>query len=157
MSTKFSLESTAVSDWKFLAEGGANLVLSYTGSLPHLQGRLLRLRKKKIDASEVHAIPNHVDVRFGTDIITPLMGKDQVVEMVLIDAPRNWLQEMKDHLKLTDARTSARTEVDGIDEAAGVAVLAEDLVHGRGVIAFEIKVSESSTVSLVPCTLTPRR
>lgn len=146
MTSRLALNSTNVTDWRFLAEGGANLVLSYAGPVPELQGKLLRLRKKKNDPSASHAIPDEVDVRFGTEIIRPLLGTEQVVEMELLDASQAWLKEMKSYLGRTGARSAARVSVDDVDEGAAVAVLAEDLVQGRNVVAFEIKVRNEPRV-----------
>jgi hypothetical protein len=139
-----SLETTSVSDWRYTAEGGANLVLSYTGPPSAFSGKLLRLRKKKKLPGDV-AIPEDVGIVFGEQVITPLLGAARVVKMEKVEIVTDWLREIKRMLSESGVRPKAREDEDEVDEEKGVVVLAEDLVHGEGVLAIEIKVSSSGS------------
>jgi inositol-pentakisphosphate 2-kinase len=140
-----ALESTTPRDWSYTAEGGANLVLSFVGARGLFTGKLLRLRKKKL-AHATGSIPDEVDVEFGRRIVTPLLGQEQVVEMERIAVSKQWLVDLKRALDSSEARPAHRAAEDEVDEDAGVVVLAEDLVHGEGVLAIEIKVRSSHCI-----------
>lgn len=141
-----ALESTTPRDWSYTAEGGANLVLSFVGARGPFTGKLLRLRKKKL-AHAAGLIPDEVDVEFGRRIVTPLLGEAQVVEMERVAVSRKWLVDLKVALDGSEARPAHRAAEDEVDENAGVVVLAEDLVHGKGVLAIEIKVRQMIIIS----------
>lgn len=133
------LDSTNPLDWQYLAEGGANLVLSYSGSQPAYKGRVLRLRKRK----KLHhtTTAGEADIDFAKEIVEPLLGKDQVTEMELVQLDRGWLQEMHEILVKRKSRPREREDEDEIDSESRFGVIAEDLVGGKRTIAFEIKVS----------------
>ncbi|ORY79753.1 inositol-pentakisphosphate 2-kinase [Leucosporidium creatinivorum] len=133
-----ALESTSPHDWRYTAEGGANLVLSFVGARGPFTGKLLRLRKKKL-AYATGLIPDEVDVEFGRRIIKPLLGEEQIVDMERVAVSKGWLVALKAALSGSEARPAHRAAEDEVDEDAGVVVLAEDLVHGEGVMAIEIK------------------
>lgn len=137
-----ALESTAPRDWTYTAEGGANLVLSFAGGRGPFTGKLLRLRKKKL-AHASGFISDEVDDEFGRRIVQPLLGEEQVVDMERVAVSREWLVALKVALDTSEARPAHRAAEDEVDEDAGVVVLAEDLVHGEGVLAIEIKVRRS--------------
>lgn len=145
------LESTAPSDWRYTAEGGANLVLSFVGPRGPYTGKLLRLRKRKLSHA-AGTIPDDVDVEFGRQIIQPLLGREQVVEMERLEVSRDWLAALKQGLATSGARPAHREAEDEVDEQSGVVVLAEDLIHGQGVLAIEIKVRRPrSNLSRILC------
>lgn len=122
-------------------------MLSFIGAPGPLTGKLLRLRKKKL-AHAAGFIPDEVDVEFGSRIVTPLLGEEQVVEMERIAVSREWLVGLKAALDSSEARPAHRAAEDEVDEDAGFVVLAEDLVHGEGVLAIEIKVRHSLCIRL---------
>ncbi|KAK4706171.1 hypothetical protein P7C70_g28, partial [Phenoliferia sp. Uapishka_3] len=134
--------ATAPSDWSYIAEGGANLVLSYSGPPSILCGSAIRLRKRQIsqDGANDASGSQGIDVRFGTEIILPLLGAEQVVRMEVVPVDRNFLVGIRDHLGSSGDRPQKRTEVDEVDVEAGYVVLTEDLVSGEAVLAVEIKV-----------------
>lgn len=148
-----ALETTSPLDWRYTAEGGANLVLSFVGPRGPFTGKLLRLRKHKL-AHATGFIPDEVDVEFGQRIIRPLLGDEQVVAMDRMAVSTEWLTALKHELDDAGVRPALRQLEDEVDERAGLVVLAEDLVHGEGVLAVEIKVSvrvqeDSSDISLI--------
>lgn len=148
-----SVDATSPTDWRYTAEGGANLVLSYAGPPSSFySGRLLRLRKRKLQASSTsytETIHDEVDIVFGSDVVKPLLGADQVVESQLVSVSRQWLQTINDELVRNNLRPASRSAVDEIDTNAGVAVLGEDLIHGQNVLAVEIKVRSCACCALL--------
>ncbi|KDE07020.1 hypothetical protein MVLG_02755 [Microbotryum lychnidis-dioicae p1A1 Lamole] len=147
MTENICLESTSTSqagpnqDWRYAAEGGANLVMSYIGQDSRLQGKLLRLRKRKRCASQVggSAIPSEVQVEFGERIITPLLGSDFVVEARTHEVNVRWLSNMAMALEESGVRPAHRSREDEIDDQVGMVVLADDMLYGDDVLTVEIK------------------
>lgn len=134
------LTTTEPSDWSYAAEGGANLVLSYAGpSSSLLTGKAIRLRKRKIGPA-VDGPAGEVDIRFAQEVVLPLLGVEHVVRMERVDVEPAFLQGIKDALEERGARPIGRRELDEVDVAAECVVLTDDLVHGEGVLAIEIKV-----------------
>ncbi|GAA5896214.1 hypothetical protein JCM5296_007263 [Sporobolomyces johnsonii] len=134
------LSSTSPSDWRYTAEGGANLVLSYVGPPSPFCGRILRLSKRKKDTTpDSDAVPGDVGVEFGRSIVEPLLGRQQIVEMELVVLERDWTRRMVRRLQEAKVRPAQREVEDEVDVEAQVAVVAEDLVGGRGALAVEIK------------------
>ncbi|KPV76087.1 uncharacterized protein RHOBADRAFT_53078 [Rhodotorula graminis WP1] len=114
------LSSTAADhDWRYTAEGGANLVLSFSGThTSPFAHHVLRLRKRKLTPTTRRAddaVPSDVDVDFGASVVAPLLGPTSVVDMRKVELERPWLDELVRALR------------------------EEDLVAGDGVLAVEIK------------------
>ncbi|GAA5883389.1 hypothetical protein JCM16303_006725 [Sporobolomyces ruberrimus] len=133
------LSATSPEDWRYLAEGGANLVLSYSPSDPSSEpsqyfGNVLRLRKRKKGGA---ALGGEADIEFGESIIQPLLDNVVHVERVAID--RVWLEQLGAVLEARKSRPHERREKDEIDLKSEFGFVAEDLVGGKGVLAFEIK------------------
>ena len=136
------LSSTRPQDWRYLAEGGANLVLSLNSldvDSPYA-GKVLRLRKRKKGGP---ALGGQADVEFNELIIQPLLNQSLALERVKVE--QEWLQEMEKVLEDRGSRPGERKEQDEIDLESRFAVVAEDLVGGEGgsIVAFEIKVSSN--------------
>jgi inositol-pentakisphosphate 2-kinase len=141
MSTLPPLSSTSPRDWRYVAEGGANLVLSHSSTSDtesRYSGKVVRLRKCKKGGP---ALGGEADVEFNDFIIKPLLN--QVAEMEKVQVEREWLQEIQNVLEERQSRPKERSNKDEIDLESKFAVVAEDLVGGEGVVAFEIKVSFS--------------
>lgn len=132
------LATTRVEDWKYTAEGGANLVLSYTGDCPDFTDKVLRLRKVKRDGKDE---AGQADLEFSKEIIEPLLGKDQVVEMKQVDLDHTWLQRVAESIEERETRPRERKAEGGIDVDAKFGLTAQDLVGRPGTLTFEIKVS----------------
>ncbi|GAA5835759.1 hypothetical protein JCM9279_004639 [Rhodotorula babjevae] len=143
MASSLSLSSLSPLDWRYTAEGGANLVLSFVGPpTSPFAHRVLRLRKRKLGATRrgaAEAVPSEVEVDFGARVVAPLLGHDSVVDMRKVELERPWLDEVVRKMREDGCRPSEREEEDEVDLDAPVGVLAEDLVAGDGVIAVEIK------------------
>ncbi|GAA5914095.1 hypothetical protein JCM8208_005138 [Rhodotorula glutinis] len=137
------ISSTAPLDWRYTAEGGANLVLSFAGpSSSPFAYHVLRLRKRKLGAMSRgadEAVPSEVEVDFGARVVAPLLGPSNVVDMRKVELERPGLEELVRAVREGGCRPSEREQEDEVDLDAPVGVLAEDLVAGEGVIAVEIK------------------
>ncbi|GAA5953892.1 hypothetical protein JCM3765_000681 [Sporobolomyces pararoseus] len=136
MSRLPSLSSTRPREWSYLAEGGANLVLSFNSNSidsPYF-GKVLRLRKRQKGGS---ALGGQADVEFNELIIKPLLNQSLALERVPIE--RGWMEEIEKVLEDRGSRPQERKEKDEIDLESEFAVIAEDLGGGESVLAFEIK------------------
>lgn len=138
------LSSTSPRDWRYTAEGGANLVLSFVGPLSSpFTGHILRLRKRKIGAAPRgvdEVVPSEVEVDFGERVVAPLLGRNSVVDMHKVELERPWLEGLVRRLRDDGSRPAGREAEDEVDLDAPVGVLAEDLIAGEGVASVEIKV-----------------
>ena len=135
-----AVSASAPADWAYTAEGGANVVLSYAGPPSFLTGSAIRLRKCKHSHAPHSAAPDEIDVRFGHEVVAPLLGAAQVVRMELVPVERAFLLGLRDCLKQRNSRPAKRTAEDDVDLEARCVVLTDDLVHGKDVLAVEIKV-----------------
>ncbi|KAI5475026.1 inositol-pentakisphosphate 2-kinase [Pseudohyphozyma bogoriensis] len=145
-----ALLASSPSDWTYTSEGGANLVLAYTGpSSPHLSGKVLRLRKSKLvlDHRGEHTV-GEADLRFSEEVVGRLLGKEFMVGMEKVKVDRKWMESMGGWLRESRARPVERAEVDEVDVNAEEVVLAEDLVGGEGTLAIEIKATHLSPTTL---------
>ncbi|GAA5829716.1 hypothetical protein JCM11251_000258 [Rhodosporidiobolus azoricus] len=137
------LSTTSPLDWRYTAEGGANLVLSFAGAISSsYTGRALRLRKRKKRATrgeEGEAIPSEVGIEFGAAVVEPLLGGDQLPAMEIVPLELAWLDALVQRLKEEKARPPEREEEDEVDQEVKQAVVGEDLISGKGVLAVEIK------------------
>lgn len=128
-----SLADVPVSSWSYIAEGGANLVVGYTGSDPAFRGRVLRLRKVANESftPSISSQLQDPSVRFTDAVVIPLLPVDATPALVSIQVPsQQWLQDLAQHIQ--PFRPVKRTQVDRIDLDRKYAVLAEDLVGAAG-------------------------
>jgi inositol-pentakisphosphate 2-kinase len=141
---------THPSDWKYVSEGGATVVLSYIGpSRIPFDGKVLRLRKSKRQHSEVvdplitfrgsrlHEELDDPAVDFQLKCMARLIPPEHLpkLETVLLDG--HWLKELA--LLQDPHRPQSRRVEDGIDLTRKNGVLATDLVGGNE-LSVEIKV-----------------
>ena len=146
-----TLDEHAVTDWRYVAEGGANLVVAYTGQQdPLLRNTVLRLRKvnhdyvKPADMTYLHE--EDASVAFTDRVVIPLLeGGERAVanatpRLASLPVSREWLERMEEHIE--PARPATRSVVDSIDVERSYVVLAENLVgiEGDDEISVEIKV-----------------
>ncbi|BGP14111.1 hypothetical protein JCM10213_002409 [Rhodosporidiobolus nylandii] len=137
------LSSTSPSSWIYTAEGGANLVLSFSGTPDSpFVGRALRLRKRKRPSRELRQgdeVHGESGVEFGRSVVERLLGREQLPEMETVELEREWVEELAQRLREEKVRPPEREKEDEVDVEAGEAVVVEDLVGGTGVLAVEIK------------------
>ena len=74
-------------DWKYRAEGNANVVFGYEGSLPHLQQKVLRVRKKPMSDTPPGDMAS--EQLFATTVIGPLVG-DQFIPQAVSQQRGAW-------------------------------------------------------------------
>lgn len=142
---------TSPADWKYIAEGGATLVLSYDGSPnPKFTGTVLRLRKADIhvvfeDAPQFWSEPEDPIIQFQDEVIERLLLPENLPRLQRVDVERPWLEQIADRIE--EQRPAKRREKDKIDLSRHKAVLATDLVGGKG-WAVEIKVNHHCIATL---------
>ena len=156
------IADTLPQDWKYVSEGGATIVFSYTGPPnPRFDETVLRLRKSTVPALAAPTLPSHASDLDGSTwvpdagLVTPedepddpmieyqqkcmerLIPREHLprLESVRVDGP--WLEALAALHEL--ARPVDRREKDQIDVLRRKGVLATDLVGGEG-LAVEIKV-----------------
>lgn len=142
--------STVPSDWALIAEGGANLVLSYSGSDASFSSLVLRVRKRKLHAvSEAEDDDEDPAVAFNEQVVDKLMpGLSASLWNASVDEP--FLQALA--AQVEPHRRPTRREEDELDTKRTRVVLAEDLVSpripGERVLTVEIKVCSSTVFEL---------
>ena len=137
MDTIPAAADTQPSHWKYVSEGGATIVFSYTGPAnPQFDGTVLRLRK----ASRTTGLADDaVDpiVEFQKRCTSRLISPIHLPRLQSASLEKDWMQRM---IALhDDLRPAERRTKDYIDPARSKGVLATDLVGGNWV-AVEIKV-----------------
>ena len=163
MTSLLSIVNTSPQDWKYVAEGGANIIFSYNGGAhpdPHFNGMILRLRKttflqRDITQDSTCAVtsalsgfpsvnrPNDTDepddqmIEFQRKVIGRLIPPEYLPQLTPIRVERAWLQDLAN---LCDSvRPSHRRQNDHIDVTKTKAVLVTDLI-GSNALVVEIKV-----------------
>src|ERR1700761_5571270 len=136
-----SVTSTLVTHWKYLNEGGASLVLAYTGpSDIRFDNSILRLRKSPIHPSTPHQpIPTPADdptVVFQAHVISPLLNSRYLPTLHIVALGPLWLSELA--RSIHDLRPKTRSDADQIDLTRASGVLATNVIGTTG-IAVEIK------------------
>jgi inositol-pentakisphosphate 2-kinase len=150
--TSHSPSQTDISDWKYVSEGGATIVFSYIGA-PHptFTGTVLRVRKVPIKQKAIpgkggdEEEPDDPSIDFQnrvTSLVIPAIHLP-VMESVRVD--REWLEKLSAFVD--GKRPEARRLKDTIDIGRKKAVIATDLVGGKG-WAVEIKASDTSSCFL---------
>jgi inositol-pentakisphosphate 2-kinase len=152
---------TSPSDWKYVAEGGSTVVLSYQGPPNSTFNRtVLRLRKGPLhpipddeggildvgkDPNIFYQEPDDPIVVFQKEVIERLVPNDALPVLQDISVENRWLAELT--ALVEDNRPQARRAKDRIDITRQKAVLATDLIGGEG-WCIEIKVCRSSLWSI---------
>ena len=136
------LSEHSCSDWKYVAEGGANLVVAYTGAEPRLVNTVLRVRKRALEAQRHEGrlvTEEDASVAFTDRIIVPLLGPGGTPTLTSLRATKDWLQDLANHIQAS--RPPARRAADAIDTDRTYVVLTDNLLR-EDVLGVEIKVRE---------------
>lgn len=142
------------SDWSYVAEGGANLLLRYVGSTSsQLTGKLLRLRKRRrispgiVDGGKgmEGGIRVEESLHFVRGVALNLLGEEFGVETNVVEIGAGFIDRIQKALEKRNVRPKERILKDQLDEREGVGVLVDDLIGASG-LAIEIKVSSEPTV-----------
>ncbi|KAG8833376.1 Inositol-pentakisphosphate 2-kinase [Serendipita sp. 399] len=135
--------TTEVTDWAYISEGGATMVFSYVGQKhPVFTRRVLRVRKIALGHSDTKnddqrdEEPDDPSIAFQNSVIALLLPSSHLPKLESVHVNRQWLSKMALYAK--DKRPDIRKLKDDIDLSREKAVLATDLVGGRG-WAVEIK------------------
>jgi inositol-pentakisphosphate 2-kinase len=130
---------TPPADWKYVNEGGATIVLAYTGANQVFSGTALRLRKTPIDALPVLLEEEADDpsVAFQSRVTSRLLPAQNLPRLEIVQVTRKWLEELG--VLVESDRPTHRRDHDRIDYRRSKGVLATNLV-GPGVLTVEIKV-----------------
>ena len=143
--SQINLDNFRASDWKYVAEGGANLVVAYNRSDSSLVNTVLRVRKRALDAQRNSSRINteeDASVAFTDRVILPLLGPNGTPTLTSLRASKAWLQDLSAHIE--PSRPPARQMVDEIDTDRAYVVLTDNLLR-EGVLGVEIKVREPCT------------
>lgn len=137
---------THQSDWKYVSEGGATIVLSYIGpSRIPFDGKVLRLRKSKRQHPEVvdqlrdsrlDEAPDDPTVDFQSKCMARLIPPEHLPDLETVLLDDHWLEQLA--LLQDPHRPQSRREEDGIDFTRKKGVLATDLIGGNE-LSVEIK------------------
>lgn len=153
--TNITVTTTSPKDWKYVSEGGATIVFSFTGDTvlhPSFKGMVLRLRKisRGIPTAGTETCPQDLQegdkdevqmIAFHRKIIARLIPLENLPLLASVCVDRAWLQALADLRE--PERPEDRRRTDGIDLDSRGAIMATDLVGGAGIVA-EIKASFTS-------------
>jgi len=139
--SSLDITNVRVQDWRYVSEGGATIVLSYTGSDPQISRKVLRLRKRLLGpdrATDHHPDSDDVStLEFQNRVVARLVPTEFLPELEYVSVDRPWLEEMASFCE--QSRPLGRREKDVIDVTQRRAILATDLVGGVPLV-IEIKV-----------------
>lgn len=169
----------APTDWHYLAEGGANLVLSYRGPAEnsHLLGRVLRLRKRPRPRASTQQKQQQQPLFDGATegqdpavflyrtAVSKLFNPpdEAVARLQEVVLPAHFLERGQPVWALS--RPQGRTADDELDLSRKTAVLAESMVQSElaavdtslDILAVEIKVWQGIDRSVACCLSTNAR
>jgi inositol-pentakisphosphate 2-kinase len=141
VSALVDVSATEPEDWTYVAEGGASLVVRYSGTPnPTFTGRVLRIRKCPLGAAVSTTLADGIEqeiIHFQGDIVTRLLPSGSVPLLVLALVEPPWLDALAKRVE--GERPLARQAIDRIDSSRSYAILAPNLIDPAG-ISVEIKV-----------------
>ena len=141
-------QNTRPLEWKYLAQGGANIVLAYDGAPPQPQfdDKLLRVRKVNAHRSSAELggmEEDLLELGFGGEVVAPLLGDEFVPLVESHTVGREWLEEMRELLSRSEAAAGDRAAGAEVNVEADRVQLTDDLTSGHKTLAIEIKVSRT--------------
>ncbi|KAJ6531190.1 inositol-pentakisphosphate 2-kinase [Mycena capillaripes] len=138
-----NLTDTLPTDWAYISEGGANIVLAYKGPPnPLFDGNVLRVRKRALadgdseNGSTAEEFPTIEYQEKCLERLIPPLHLPRLRPIAVGAGTGPWLEALARHCEAH--RSDERREKDRIDEKRPRGLLATGLVGGQG-IAVEIK------------------
>ena len=133
-----SLSQTSPSEWKYISEGAATVVLSYNGP-PHpiFTGKVLRLRKVSRQGPR-HPLSDDNPVAFQQTVISHLLDPSYLPDLQTIPLQSDWVEALSIYHE--SFRPQERRSISVIDCSRKTGVLALDLIGGLS-CAVEVKVN----------------
>lgn len=130
--------STATSSdhWRYLSEGGATIVFSYSGPDERFHDVVLRISKGGHFGSrttEDEALDT--SIMFQSEIISRLVPHEYLLDIAMVSIRRSWLEA----LSVLSASSRPASRADSINTSQTRALLVPNLVSSP--ISVEIKVS----------------
>jgi inositol-pentakisphosphate 2-kinase len=145
-----------VSDWHYVAEGGANVVFGYHGSSPSYRNRALRIPKSRHYGSDDVAAVSELSVLWRDELLPRLLPKAFLPDVKPVGLNGNWVADLLHDLG--GSRPDFRSEIDlsafRNSEEQVHATLMDDLRTSssdvsHAVLAIEIKVGKSTSAELL--------
>lgn len=135
-----ALPALSHEDWSFVAEGGANIVLSYRGRDPALAGKCLRLRKRRpFDDQAAGGTSEDPSLSYRACVVEPLLGSQHLPQTEPVRLAPSFVKAVQE--RIAPLRSETRRLEGDLDASQSGALLVEDLVAGGAdVLTFEIKV-----------------
>lgn len=130
---------TQPTEWVYIAQGGANVLLSHNSELDAapFPCSLLRVRKRVQHSSEQD---EQLEREFGQKVIGRLLGQQFVVPLMSYPAEQDWLEGLSEWLSVSQAALEDRPQPIQLDTESQSVLVTDDLVQGRSTLAIEIKV-----------------
>lgn len=142
---------TTATDWRYVSEGGATIVFSYTGAESDPGGMVLRLRKAPVveiesiqpptnaqaEDSEFSAEPDDPTILFQSRVTSHLVPPAHLPRLVSCRVSHALLSSLS--VLSNSLRPPERTRKDAIDTRKRRAVLATDLI-GHDALSFAVEI-----------------
>ena len=142
--TAIDLSHYPVTHWRYIAEGGAHIVLAYIAhdTDNSLTGTVLRIRKRAVvdvyPARSAHEEEEDGSVAFTNQVVIPLLPENATPKLFSVVVNKAWLVALSDHIE--PSRPAARRGVDHIDICRRYLVLTRNLVGFHNDIYEQISV-----------------
>eukprot|EP00123_Amoebidium_parasiticum_P012249 comp21221_c0_seq1/m.28866 comp21221_c0_seq1/g.28866 ORF comp21221_c0_seq1/g.28866 comp21221_c0_seq1/m.28866 type:complete len:480 (-) comp21221_c0_seq1:755-2194(-) len=123
----WSKDDLSVECWVYRDEGGANIILGYTGDNPELKGQVLRLRKRFIAPTAHHPKPAYMETDihdFVKRVVFPLFDGRFLAPGILVTTPATFLEAL--NAQIAPHRPPHRVAME-IDVDISVGLLLPDL------------------------------
>ncbi|KAA1077948.1 Inositol-pentakisphosphate 2-kinase [Puccinia graminis f. sp. tritici] len=153
-----AVKSTEPADWKYIAEGAANLILAYHPALLETEERLLRGKSLRLTKTTSRSHPEDKEKTqeqieparskqisffdFHHQILSEIISPDLLLQFDLISLDNQWLQGLATAVE--PSRPSTKRDQSSIDTTRTHAIIMDNLAHQsdgseQQIISVEIK------------------
>lgn len=154
---------TKPSEWAYRAEGGAHLILAYTGSSPTYTRRVLRIRKGTEAARDESS--TSLTKSWKEELLPKLLPAEYLLSTVPVTLEADWTKTLfgkVEKLRPKERISKSGSLVDSIGSFVVATVMDDTIaattIKGEGVLCLEIKVSAKDAFQLeMHCMLTEDR